>query len=76
MLLIGLLLGGILLSISLSIAISTGEKNILLLKSMGYTNIEVIKVSITGNALPLLIGVAISIPYFTVLSKLLFGETL
>jgi len=74
MLLLGMILGGILLSISIYIAIKTGEKNILLLKSMGYTNSEINKVSIIGYVYPLLIGIAISIPYFILLSKLLFGE--
>lgn len=74
MLFLGLILGGILLSISIYIAIKTGEKNILLLKSMGYTNTEINRVSIIGYIYPLIIGIAISIPYFLLLSKLLFGE--
>lgn len=74
MLLLGILLGGVLLSISISIAIKTGEKNILLFKSFGYTNREINRVCILGNIYPLLIGIIVAIPYYIVLSSLLFGE--
>ncbi|AOZ90870.1 FtsX-like permease family protein [Paenibacillus crassostreae] len=74
MLVLGILLGGVLLSISISIAIKTGEKNILLFKSFGYTNREINRVCIIGNIYPLMIGIIVSIPYYIVLSGLLFGE--
>lgn len=69
---IGIILGVILFVIALYVVMQNGQKHMLLLKTIGYTNKQVSRITIEGYLFVLLIGILISIPYLSMLSSFLF----
>src|SRR5690606_32968266 len=60
LLIIGIILGSILFAIALYIVLQNGQKHMLLLKALGYTNKQVFTIVIDGYIFILLFGVVIA----------------
>jgi hypothetical protein len=74
MIVLGALIGGIIVLISLDVLLRNHRKNILLLKVLGYKNSRIYGLIVRYQLLFVLLGTAIAIPYFSFITSILFTE--
>jgi|GEM_PF-4595554 len=69
---VGIIICVILFTIALYIVMQNGQKHILLLKALGYTNKQVYTITIEGYLIVLLLGLVAARPYLSLLTIYLF----
>jgi len=74
MIVLGALIGGLIVFISLDVLMRNQRKNMMRLKVLGYTNSQIYALIVSCQLLFVLFGTVIAIPYFGFIASVLFTE--